>query len=102
MFKICNRESQKVCCSCPCLSKDQCPHILALYETRDFSRLKALICNKKERTFFCCNKGEEQGEKVEQQDTHQIIPDDPKTNPSWLPDPGIIFLIYTISTICMF
>ena len=90
MFQICNRELEKVCCSCPCLSKDQCPHILDLYEARDFPRLRTLVCNKEERTFFCCSNTElEQVEQVEQvEDIIKIDPDDPKTNPGWLPDPG--------------
>ena len=90
MFQICNRKSQKVCCGCPCLTKQQCPHVLDLYEVRDVTRLKALICNKQERTFFCCSNIEE--EQVEDKIKIDNIPDDPKSNPAWLPDPGNLFM----------
>jgi len=81
--KVCNPVSQKVCCSCPCRTRDQCPPVEELYRLEDIPRLKSLVCSFKERTFYCCDNtpGETAPAPV------SVISEDPTFSPSWLPDP---------------
>lgn len=53
-----------------------------LYQAKDITRLKSLICNKRERKFYCCENPPTKKESVV-----NVIPGDPLTDPSWLPDP---------------
>ena len=39
---------------CPCATRDNCAYIDALYQARNKTALKSLICSKTLRTFYCC------------------------------------------------
>ena len=78
--KICNSKKKKICCKCPCTQKEECPHIQELYSNakKNMAMLRTLICNRRERTFYCCNKeitsSQEQVEYQNKEDSPTFLP----------------------------
>jgi len=59
--KVCDSEKRKVCCSsCPCVPESECQHVQNLRKDQGkpevLEILRSLVCNRKERKFYCCKK----------------------------------------------